>query len=356
MCGLTSVYRSEDDGATWVNTTHIMNSFWSSLFYHRDAVWLLGCSQEYGSIVIRRSTDGGRSWTTPLDSRSGVLFKGGSCRENPNYHCAPTPVTFFDGRIYKAFEDCENTMWPSGFKSFVISAADNSDLLDATSWTMSNKIRFNPDWVEGEYENSDFGWLEGNVVVTHEGKLCNILRLHSPLKKWNGHEASDKDNAFNYVRFRECMERNKAAMVNVEGNGSLQDFDPANGFIDFPGGGISKFTIRYDIESGLYLSMVNSNFDSKTPSLRNVLSLVASKNLFRWHLVKKLLEDDSGLDWEKSCELTGFQYVDWQFDRNNIIYVTRTAHRGAHCFHDSNRITFHKLKAFRNLLQNIASN
>ena len=44
---LTSIYRSEDDGATWVNVTHIMNCYWSSLFLHNGAVYILGTSQQY---------------------------------------------------------------------------------------------------------------------------------------------------------------------------------------------------------------------------------------------------------------------------------------------------------------------
>ena len=34
---LTSVHRSEDDGATWSNVTHVMNAYWSSLFVHGGA-------------------------------------------------------------------------------------------------------------------------------------------------------------------------------------------------------------------------------------------------------------------------------------------------------------------------------
>ena len=47
--GLTSVYRSEDNGKTWVNINHIMNCYWATLFSHNGFTWLLGCSREYGS-------------------------------------------------------------------------------------------------------------------------------------------------------------------------------------------------------------------------------------------------------------------------------------------------------------------
>ena len=93
---LTSVYRSDNNGETWVNITHIANAFWSSLFTLNGSVYLLGTSQQYGSIVIRRSCDGGYTWTHPKDEKSGLLFRGGPFREPPNYHCAPVPILLKD--------------------------------------------------------------------------------------------------------------------------------------------------------------------------------------------------------------------------------------------------------------------
>ena len=71
---------------------------------------------------------------------------------------------------------------------------------------------------------------------------------------------------------------------------------------------------------------------------------------YRWRVVKTLLQDDSGLLPEDSVRLTGYQYVDWQFDGDDLIYVVRTASRGARNFHDSNRILFGRERGFRSLL------
>ena len=144
--GLTSVYRSEDGGASWSNVTHVMNAFWSNLFVHRDAVYLFGTSQQYGSIVIRRSDDGGFCWTHPEDEASGLLFPGGAHRTPPNYHCAPVAVLVHEGRIYRAFEDCDPMQWGTGFQACVVSAPVDADLLRAASWRMSNKLPFRPQW------------------------------------------------------------------------------------------------------------------------------------------------------------------------------------------------------------------
>ena len=45
----------------------------------------------------------------------------------------------------------------------------------------------------------------------------------------------------------------------------------------------------------------------------------------------------------------GFQYVDFEFDGDDIIFLCRTAINNANSYHDSNYSTFHRIKNFRNL-------
>jgi hypothetical protein len=289
-------------------------------------VYLLGCSQQYGSIVIRRSDDGGYTWTHPADAKSGLIAKGGFYHDAPNYHCAPTPVLRKQGRLYRAFEDCDPCVWGAGFRSLVISTDVEADLLDAASWTISNKLAYDPDWTPdawGRLENP--GWLEGNVVETPHGELWNILR------------------------FNARPQADKAAIVKIHDDGRRLTFDPATGFIAFPGGQ-TKFSIRRDTGTGLYLTLSNNNTDPDSPRQRNVLSLHKSSDLRHWEHVQTLLEDDSDLSHEDSIRYVGFQYVDWQFDEEDILYLVRTAYGGAHNYHDSNRITFHKIAGYRSLL------
>ena len=323
---LSSVYRSSDEGKTWVNVTHVAGQYWSTLFVHQGAVYLLGTSQQYGSIVIRRSEDNGNTWTHPMDSKSGLLSRGGPFREPPNYHCAPVPVLIKDGRLYRAFEDLDPLPRNMGFRSLVISAPVDADLLNAAEWTISSKLRFDVSWVPEDWGKlKSPGWFEGNVVETPSGEIWNILRFSAaPLV-------------------------DKAAIVRVEKQGQWLTFDPKTGFIDFPGGG-HKFTIRRDPMTGIYLTLANNSTDPAYHTQRNMLFLNKSVDLIHWEPVQLLLEDDLGLSWEESIRQTGFQYVDWQFDGEDIIYVVRTAYDGAHNRHDTNRMTFHKLQDFRFLL------
>ena len=84
---MSSIYRSSDDGRTWQNITHITGGYWSTLFVHRGAVYFMGASAQYGSAVIRRSEDGGYTWTHPKDEDTGLLFPGGTYHDPPNFHC-----------------------------------------------------------------------------------------------------------------------------------------------------------------------------------------------------------------------------------------------------------------------------
>jgi hypothetical protein len=144
----------------------------------------------------------------------------------------------------------------------------------------------------------------------------------------------------------------KAATVKVSEDGKRISFDFETGFIQFPGG-MTKFTIRRDSTTKLYLTLSNNNTDPNWSSQRNILSLHISEDLIHWHHKKRLLEDDLALSHEESIRKTGFQYVDWQFDGEDIIYIVRTAYDGAHNFHDANRITFHQLENFRKYFVNI---
>lgn len=107
--------------------------------------------------------------------------------------------------------------------------------------------------------------------------------------------------------------------------------------------------IRKDKSTGLYWTITNNNTSPAHSSQRNVLSLYVSPDLRSWYHAKTLMNDDQGMDFDDSVRVTGFQYADWQFDGDDIIYLVRTAYNGAPNYHDSNRITFGRVSRFRSL-------
>ena len=313
---ITDIFVSDDRGATWQKSASLRGQFWSSLFYHNDAIYILGTCRHHGNIVIRKSTDGGQTWSNPYNAENGLLVEG-------EYHTAPTPVLVHNGRIYKAFEYATHKVrkWGRRYSAMVLSAPANADLLDAKSWRCSNIIYSDPTWLDGEFR----GWLEGNIVYDHKQKqLLNILRVGT--NKGAGVE--------------------HCARVEVSSNGKQISFDAEKGFMPFPGGA-KKFTIRYDERTGKYWTLVNNTDPEKlvikNDKTRNTLSLCSSEDLLSWKVERTIIDHPDVM-------YHGVQYVDWLFEGNDIVAVIRTAWEDeegqAHNQHDSNYILFRRVENF----------
>ena len=314
---VTAVFCSRDRGVSWQRIAIIDGQFWSSLFVNSGVVYLLGTDRHHGNVIIRRSADGGKTWTTPLDNSTGLL------RDDGEYHCAPTPVIEFRGRLWRGMERRKPAVgWGSNYCAGVLSAPISADLLAATNWTFSNFLPSDRSWNKGDMR----GWLEGNVVITPAGQIFDVLRVDT-------------------LKYPE-----KAALVSVSRDGEILSFDPATGFVNLPGGA-KKFTIRYDPLSRSYWTLVNvvppeSETPARPATIRNLLALTTSKDLTNWTQRAVCFSHSDPVKH-------GFQYVDWQFEGDDIIAACRTASDdqdgGAHTYHDANFLTFHRVKDFRNL-------
>ena len=327
--GLTSIYRSEDDGQTWLNITHIINAYWGTLVSLPDAVYHIGVTRDYGDIVVRRSLDGGFTWSVPKDGKSGVIVKGTPPGEPHRFRIETSGTELVhDGRLYKAYDvhaiEPGGSEWIAGnFATGVMSADIGADLLDASSWTLSNRVRFEAErYGNASVAQAGDGWLEGTLVPAPDGGIRDIIRMH--LRK-----------------------PNKAGMLTLSNDGRDLSFDYADGIIDFVGGD-SRFIIRRDPKTGIYVTFSNpveTNDKGECLTARNKLSLSVSTDLRHWRRVRDVLTDDTGLEPQYSKLLTGFQYCAWHFDGDeDIILLSRSSYRGAHTFHDANRLTFHRFK------------
>lgn len=306
------VYKSTDKGQSWECISNILDLKWASIFRRGNEVYLLGIrvnGTEYGNIVIFKSLDNGVTWTEPTNSTNGLLFNGW-------YHCAPMPVINHNGKLWRGFESMATSGGWGPFGAFMLSVPENADLLNAANWTKSNELQY----VAGAVDA--WTWLEGNAVVARDGSVKDILRLH--------YGADDR-----------------AAVVDISADGKTASFDPYNGIANISGAS-KKFTIRYDSVSDLYWTLSSHVLPKdKTGNLervRNTIALSYSTDLYNWTIKEILLHVE-----EKAHH--GFQYLDWLFEGNDIIAVSRTAWDDetgqADSQHNANYITFHRFKNFR---------
>jgi len=311
---VTFVYRSADRGRSWTRVSALEAQGWSSLSLLRDTLYMIGVHGPLKNAVIRRSADGGKTWTDPGTPKRGLLVPGDSAIA---CHCGPMPLLVHGGRVWRAMERYDTRLPWGNFSSFVISAPLDADLLDAANWTVSNGLLHPRKDVPGTT------WLEGNVLSLPDRRIVNVLRCHS-----------DTDNV--------------ACVLSVSEDGTTVALDPEIPSIPLPGA-CKKFTIRYDTRSRRYWSLVNYPLPryrgiNHVERTRNTVSLVSSCDLRAWEIHETLLESPD-------VKRTGFQYVDWCIEGDDIIAVSRTAFDdglgGAHDCHDANFITFHRVKGFR---------
>jgi len=290
---LTIIFRSDDGGNSWRYVTNLFPSFWGKLFLHNGALYMLAVSNEYGYLLIGRSDDEGYTWTTPI-----VIMRGSSNSRENGHHRAPVVILKSHGRLWTASEF--GSWHKKQFKNCLISIDENDDLLKAENWTCTGFLSHDETW-PGAIPGC-VGGIEGNAVETPDGEILNILRYSE----------------------------NKALVLKANPD------DPEEGlsfykFIDFPLAH-TKFEIQRN-EDGIYYAVGN-----RAPG-RNVLSIYTSKDLEHWEFKCDVVNYK-----EMDIKEVGFQYPSFCFDEGSLLILSRTAFNKAHNFHDSNFITFHKIK------------
>ena len=310
---LTLIFRSEDCGKTWHYATELFPCFWGKLFLHKGQVYMLGVSTEYGDLLIGRSEDGGRTFGTPT-----VLLRGSCHSGYPGVHKNPQNVVCYRGRIYETLEwGC----WANGtgHAAMVMSCNENADLLDAENWHFTPPVPYNPEW-PGTAAGKSTGNIEGTLAVFPDGKLYNVMR----------YGIGEAQPSYGLVL---------AYLVDTVHPDAPLIYSHA---IRLPGNH-SKFMIRQDPLSGRYYTIISRITDHESRNNRNLLSLMVSEDAENWEWVCDLIDRR-----DENPQKVGFQYVDFDFDGDDLIWLCRTAMNGARNFHDANYSTFHRFQDFRN--------
>lgn len=312
---LTLIFRSDDDGATWHHVTELFPCFWGKMFIHRGKLYMFGASTEYGDMLIGSSSDGGKTWSAPVTLFRGCNGKNGEV----GIHRNPQVVLTCGGRIWNTVEWGS---WGRGYHApMVVSAPEDADLLDPESWTFSEPVRYDKTW-KGLPEGESSGNIEGTLVVFPDGGLYNVMRYDMSRTKPNYGMA---------LIYR---------VNTAEPEKPLTFVRP----MDFPANH-SKFEILYDAASGYYVTIATRIIDAEHAFARNLLSLMVSRDMVTWRTV---LDIYNKLDCDP--KMTGFQYVDFMIEGDDLLFETRVGWNEPHNFHDSNYACFDRIRDFRQYL------
>ena len=309
---LTLIFRSDDNGENWHYVSELMPCFWGKLFIHEGELYMLACSTEYGDLLIGKSQDGGKTFSAPIALLRGSNGKNG----NDGVHKNPQNIVRHNGRLYLTLEWGAWKNKAYCHAAMVMSCDENADILIPKNWSFTEPKKFSPaDAPELHGMPECTMTIEGTLVVSPDNKLLSIMRFGK-----NGHAIVYEVNARKHdspLEYSYCMSFN------------------AN---------LSKFMIKFDPQSGRYLTIANYIYNDTCK--RNYLVLMESVDLKKWNIVCDLIDFR---DFDKN--LIGFQYVDFEIENDDIIYLCRTAINNAHSFHDSNYSTFHRIKNFRTYLK-----
>ena len=200
----------------------------------------------------------------------------------------------------------------------VISCDENDDLLVAENWSITEpKIFEQSDHPALADSPSSSMTIEGTLVIAPDKKLYNVMRT----------------SVDGYAMVYEVDTENHEAKLKFS---RLMDFWAHR----------SKFTSKYDEVSERYITIADYIYDIEKNRARNYLVLMSSKDLVEWQ-VDHVLYDLRHLD----PAMNGMQYIDYEIEGDDIIYLSRTALNCARNYHDPNYSTLHTLKNFRDYLK-----
>lgn len=299
VSGTTFIHRSDDRGEHWQLVTTLKDMKRGSLFVLGEALYLWGYTAAPGAIVIRRSVDEGETWTEPRDAASGLLRPG-------SFGGTPCRPVVHGGRIWLAV----------GGKR-LMSAPVDADLLRADAWALSRGADTGSDPLGGRGVIT-----EAQVVASPQTGVVLLPKVHG-----------------------------KPYTVLIRaGDRPGEVVDPrSEDWVPFPGGE-KKFAATYDPVSATFYALSNpvdpADADRGWPPelVRNTAALLSSPDLRAWRIEKVFLHTPD-VDHE------AFQYFAFDIDGDDLVIASRTArvldHETPPRGHDSNLITFHRIKDFR---------
>ena len=350
------IYTSDDRGHTWADRG-LFPFMHARPFVSGNSVYILGHDQD---LCVIRSDDDGETWTETSRLTQGETWHQSAC----NMHHA-------NGRVYLVMEKriCRGYRgWGvSEFAPVLMSGRSGDDLTQRNNWRMADELAFNdagvdpegigtPFWLTGDTLSgggdkprhmNDIGWLETNVVqftdpdhLWHDpsGKTFHLwMRAHT--------------GGTGLACIAKVIEDDKGNMHTC-----LESAPSGKSLLYVPcPGGQMRFHILYDDVGGLFWLLSTIATDSMTRpdrlppdrfslpnNERHILGLHFSRNCIDWC--------PAGVVAKGRTAGEGRHYASMVIDGEDLHVLSRSGDERARSAHDTNLITFHTVKDFRDLV------
>ena len=344
------LFVSDDGGNNWVEKS-AFPLLCARPFAAGDSIYVIGFSRDLG---IMRSDDNGDTWSEVFPLTKGELW-----------HQAPSNVWYENDKVYLVMERMTHGGdWPvCGIAPVLLRADINADLTKRKNWTFASELVFDqhindtklaefgiPFYKNGDMESymgqTNCGWLETNVVRLKKendflydktGKTLHLFMRAFTGLPWTGALAKviEKDDGSMETMFETAPSGKRMTFINISG------------------GGESKFHILYDDKTRTYWLLTNEftdrmvDFNNWTHNQRHGydrsrLVLYYSYNCFDWIF--------AGVVTSGKTRRQSRSYASMAFDNNDLIMLLRTGSEEAFNGHDTNLITFHRIKDYRSLI------
>jgi hypothetical protein len=351
------VHTSDDRGRTWIHRMDVamIDCF---PFQAGSSVYVIGGRHD---LTILKSDDQGATWSAPVKLTEGKLW-----------YSHPGSAVYANGRIYFVMEQImapiEHGFPVHVFAPVVLSARVTDDLTKPDAWTYSNTLGFQqvlekygepsligvPFYAPGRYSHASvyrgmapIGWGETNLV-----------QIADPAHIWHdpdGHTfhlfSRANTGRTNLACLAKAVESDDGGAITV----SLQEAPSGEPmlFVPLPGGQVS-FHIAYDEETRLFW-MISSQ---ATDSMRRVKLLQPKRyNMPNQERHRLALHFSSNcIDWCFAGLVAAVDDVgqsrhggNMVIDGDDLHILMRSANEDAKNAHNSNLITLHTVKGFRDL-------
>jgi len=357
------IVTSDDGGKTWTKRAE-SPATQGRIFEAGGKLYYLATG---AGMPICQSTDDGVTWTEP------VLLTD----KSKTWQQTAANVWYANGNVYLVMELRVKKIdaWGAGEKAPVLMRAKiTDDLTQGKSWSYASELDF-ADLIPGYRENdpqinyfgipfypqtyptrsqispgrsfSPMGWAEASVV-----------QILDPDNYWydpSGHTFHIFLRALtgmtNYGALCKVVENKDGTMTT-----SLETVPSGKKilFLPLPGGQM-RFHVVYDEQTKLYWLLSSQTTDSMTRAEklsperhdlafgeRNRLVLHFSKNMVDWCF--------AGVVAIGASPKQSRHYASMAIDGNDLVILSRSGDEEAHSAHETNMITFHRVKNFRNLI------